>query len=971
MTLYITLFVFLFLGENIFANGNKAKDAGYPYESVEGDMLKVRIYTLDNGLKVYLTVNKDEPRMQTAIAVKAGSTFDPAENTGLAHYLEHMMFKGTDVIGTLDWEKEELLLKKVSDLFEQHLQTNDPKEKLEIYQLIDSFSQLASKLAIANEYDKMISSIGAKGTNAFTSNEQTVYINNIPSNELEKWLMIESERFSKLVLRLFHTELETVYEEFNRTQDSDGRKVNRAMNSGLYKIHQYGTQTTIGTSEHLKNPSMERIHAYFDKYYVPNNMAICISGDFDPDITIALIDKYFGNFKREEITALDRIIEEPLTGITEKEVFGPDRKNVNIGFRFSGINTRDEYIVTIIDMILNNSQAGLMDLDLVQAQKVLNAGSYPHFHKEYGAHRMYGIPRENQSLEEVRDLILSMINRIKEGDFEDWLLEAVVNDLKLSRIKGYESNRRVYDLVDAFIFDIPWNDHVKKLDVLAKISKEEIIEFANKHYNNNYVVVYKRTGKDETVAKVDKPPITPIKVNREDQSGFVKDFNKISSVALSPVFLSYKTAIKEMHTISGLAVSYIHNDVNKTFNLYYILDMGTDNDLKMGLAIKYLKYLGSKKYEAKELQQEFYRLGLSFSVSSSRDRIYISLSGLSDSYNEGIELFEHVLSSIIPNDDALNDMIDGILKSRADAKLNKRTILRSALANYAKYNVNSPFLNRLSEEELRAITSKELVTLIKKITKYKHRIFYYGSHGQLEVLKGINDHHVTPKRFLANPLSNTFVEQDNKKNVVYFVNYDMVQAEILFLSKDEKYDASLQPYAILYNEYFGSGLSSIVFQEIREAKGLAYSAYSFFSIPSNDYEYHYLNAYLGVQADKMKEAVKAMLEILNDMPEAEKQFAGAVESVRKKIESERITKASIFWNYERAKRRGLSHDIRKDVYAKMEDASLQELLAFFEDHIKGKHFTFLVIGNKDDLDMDALNALGEFRELTLEEIFGY
>ena len=232
----------------------------YTYQQVEGDETGVRIYKLNNGLTVYLAQNDDAPRIQTYIPVRTGSNNDPSDNTGLAHYLEHMMFKGTSKLGTLDWEKEKVLLDQISDLYEQHKAEQNPEKKKEIYRKIDEISQEASQYAIANEYDKAISSLGATGTNAHTWLDETVYKNNIPNNELEKWLKIEKERFSGLVLRLFHTELESVYEEFNRAQDNDVRLVNYALMEALFPKHPNGQQTTLGKSEHLKNPSMKAIH---------------------------------------------------------------------------------------------------------------------------------------------------------------------------------------------------------------------------------------------------------------------------------------------------------------------------------------------------------------------------------------------------------------------------------------------------------------------------------------------------------------------------------------------------------------------------------------------------------------------------------------------------------------------------------------------------------------------------------------
>ncbi len=295
------------------------------YEEVTGDPLKARIYTLDNGLKVYLTSYDDAPRVQTNIAVRAGSKNDPSDATGLAHYLEHMLFKGTDVYGSLDYEKEAPMLDKIEVLYEEYrsYSMSDIENRNRIWRQIDSVSGEAAKYAIANEYDKMVSGLGAKGTNAYTSNEKTVYINDIPSNQIESWLKLEAERFRYPVFRLFHTELEAVYEEKNRGLDSDGSKLFEALFDGLYPNHQYGQQTTIGTIEHLKNPSLTEIRKYFNKYYVPNNMAICLSGDFDYDKTIQLIDKYWGGFERKEDPTFDVIQEAPIKEIITKEVFGP------------------------------------------------------------------------------------------------------------------------------------------------------------------------------------------------------------------------------------------------------------------------------------------------------------------------------------------------------------------------------------------------------------------------------------------------------------------------------------------------------------------------------------------------------------------------------------------------------------------------------------------------------------------------
>ena len=304
----LSIFLIKSTNNNFFKMNSKYKLQSF---NLEQDPLKTKIYTLENGLKVFLTEYKNAPRLQTSIAVRAGSKHDPSDATGLAHYLEHMLFKGTDKYGTINFTEEKPLLDKIEDLYEEYRKVpmSNVSEREKIWNKIDSLSNEAAKFAIANEYDKMVSGIGAKGTNAYTSNEKTVYINDIPSNQIEKWLKLESERFRNPIFRLFHTELETVYEEKNRGLDDDGRKLFYEMLDAVFPNHQYGQQTTIGTIKHLKNPSLKEIQKYYDKYYVPNNMAICISGDFESESMIELIDKYFGGFESKEVPNFEVIKE--------------------------------------------------------------------------------------------------------------------------------------------------------------------------------------------------------------------------------------------------------------------------------------------------------------------------------------------------------------------------------------------------------------------------------------------------------------------------------------------------------------------------------------------------------------------------------------------------------------------------------------------------------------------------------------
>ena len=943
---------------------------GFTYESVSNDPTGLRLYTLDNGLKVYLGKNNEEPKIQTLIAVRAGSTYDPADNTGLAHYLEHMVFKGTDDIGTQNYEEESNLIKQISDLYEKHKAEKDPEQKKMIYKEIDSISYEASKLSIANEYDKMVNSLGAEGTNAFTSNEQTVYVNKIPSNEVDKWLKVESERFSKLVLRLFHTELEAVYEEFNRGQDSDGRKQYFATLQGLFPTHPYGTQSTIGIAEHLKNPSMEAINAYFDKYYVPNNMAVIMVGDLEFEETIKKVNDAFGGYEKKEVTHPKFAKLDSIQAPVKKEVYGPTSESIYVSFRTEGKGSEQEPIVTLIDYMLANSQAGLIDLNLNQKQKVQQASSFTNFDNDYGFHLLYGRPKADQTLDDVRDLLLEQIEKIKKGEFEDWLIDAVVNDLRLSRIRQYENaSSTAYAYLDAFIGFQDWKSRIEMLDQMKKITKQDVVDFANKLYGNNYVEVHKIKGEDTSIVKVENPGITPIELNREKESDFLKEFNDVESPDLQPQFIDYATAIKETNTSNGLKVNYVENPNNDIFDLNIIFDMGQDNDRQVSLAARYLDYLGTDKYSPEELKQEFYKLGISYNVFSSNDKTYVGISGLKENLDAGLVLLEHLWDNAEPNQEAYNKYVESILKGREDGKTQKNNIFRNGLVNYAMYGENSRLRNIYSEAELKAMNPAKLVDKVKGMRAYKQRIFYYGNDIDGAVAS-LDKNHTVPETLLDYPEKTSYVNLDTGGQV-YFVDYDMVQSEIMLLSKGDTFDPAKMAASRLFNTYFGSGLSSIVFQEIRESKSLAYSAYSFYSNASEQGKPDYTYAYVGTQANKLEQAVNAMMELMTNMPEAEDQFNQAKEATLKKIAAQRITKSNIFWTYEGLKKRGITEDNRKDMYEAIQNMTLTDLKGFFNNNIKGSEYSVVVIGNKNDMDFTALSKLGEIKELDIDYLFNY
>lgn len=945
-----------------------------PYESVPNDPMNARIYTLDNGLKVYLTVNKETPRIQTYIAVRVGGKNDPAETTGLAHYFEHLMFKGTTHFGTQDYEKEKPMLDEIERLFEVYRQTTDEAERSAIYHQIDSVSYEASKLAIPNEYDKLMAAIGATGTNAYTGFDQTVFEDDIPSNQIDNWAKIQADRFENSVIRGFHTELETVYEEKNMSLTSDSRKALEAILSALFPDHPYGTQTVLGTQENLKNPSITNIKNYQKTWYVPNNMAICMSGDLDPDQTIAIIQKYFGHLKPNfDLPALPVTNESPVKAPVVKEVLGLEAENVMLGWRFPGASSvEQEDLLNLVSLIMNNRKAGLFDVDLIQQQKVLNCYAGRYGLADYDAFIIAGTPKQGQTLDDVKDLFLAEVGKLKKGEFDEALLDAAINNFKLDQMNQLDSNSDRADMfVSAFINKSDWKDEVEQLDRMSKVTKQQVIDFANQYFGDNYALVYKRQGKDPNEKKIEKPQITPIVMNRDSASAFLKEIRASQVAPIEPVFLDFEKDLSKLTAKSGIPVLYKQNTSNDLFSLLYVFDMGNDNDKALGTAFEYLKYLGTSTKSLQEINMEFYRLACSFSVHPGSDRTYVSLTGLAENMPKAMALFEELLADAQVNEEAYGNLVSDMLKKRVDAKLSQAQNF-NRLVQYAVWGPKSSTTNVLTTSELQQMTPQELVDRIHQINTYKHKILYYGPESAEGVIGIINEQHKVPETLNPVPAPADFKMQETTGNKVLFAQYDAKQIYFSAISnRGEKFDVTIDPALNLYNEYFNGNMNSIVFQEMREARGLAYSAGANLIAPSKLRHSYIYRTFIATQNDKMQDALKAFEGIINDMPESEKAFDLAKDALLTRLRTERITKSAVLWAYMDAQDLGLSVDTRKALFEQVQQMTLSDVKAFQEKWVKGRKYIYAILGDEKDLDMKWLSGYGPVEKLTQEDLFGY
>lgn len=948
----------------------EAKSGGYTYKFVTNDPTQARFYTLKNGLTVILSPTKKDPRIQAYVATKAGSKTDPATNTGLAHYLEHMLFKGTDKYGSLDWAKEKAELDKIDALYEQYNKSKDELQRKTIYKKIDSISGVASKFAIANEYDKMMSAMGAQGTNAWTSFEETVYTDDVPASALDKYLTVQAERFRNPVLRIFHTELEAVYEEKNRSLDSDNSKVFETLFSTLFQNHNYGKQTTIGTVEHLKNPSLVEIRKYFNTYYVPNNMGIIMSGDFNPDEAIAKIDKAFAYMQNKPVQKYSFQPEVPLTAPVVKEVVGPDAESVAIGFRLPGNKDKDALLADLVGSILTNGKAGLLDLNLVKKQKLLRAGAFTYVLQDHGVLWLNAAPTSGQSLEEVQALVLNEIENLKKGNFDADLLPSIVNNIKKEKIQETEKySDRASMLQRAFNAELDWRDQVAYVNSLSKIKKEDVVAFANKYLGNNYVAVLKRKGENKNPQKIEKPAITPVETNADKQSAFVKMVNDMPNTPSQPVFLDFDKDIQKSK-LGKAEVLYVPNTENQLYRLRYRYKIGSLNDLKQPLAAQYIQFLGTDKKSAEDISKEFYKIASSFNVSTGEEYTTVTIEGLQENFDQAVKLYEDLVLNAKPNEDALKALKARLAKSRKDAKANKGAIL-NGLTNYALYGPKNKFNNTLSDAEINALTAQELVDRMRNLNSYEQTVIYYGPESLKNLTAKLGVLHKVPANFaVAAPLKK-FTQQKQTQNQVLFTDYDMVQAETRWIRNTDAYNPANTTMVSVFNNYFGGGMGSIIFQTIRESKALAYSTFGYYVQPQKKEDSYYMMSYVGSQADKFNDAVGAMNQLLTRMPELPANLVLAKTQVKKDIQTERIMQDDIIFRYLAAKQLGLKDDIRKQTYASVDKITMDDVKAFHAANLAGKPYTYALVASEKKVNMDDLKKIGEVKKISLEELFGY
>ena len=932
------------------------------------DPLDASIYQLDNGLRVYLTENHEEPRFYAEIAVRAGSKHDPADGTGLAHYLEHLLFKGNQQMGTLDYAAEKPHLDRIVELYEQHFSETDDAVRADIYAEINREAQLAARYSVPNELTQVFNAMGGSDLNAHTSNEETVYKIGLPSNRLTQWAELESNRFVNPVFRLFHTELETVYEEKNRTLDNGGRIINTAVLDLMFKKHPYGQQPTIGTVEHLKNPSLVYIQNYFDTYYVPNNMAIFISGDINPQETIELIADKFSFWEAKELPEIGPWQEDPLVGAERRTVKYPGEEQVQISFRTAANSSEDREALILVDMILDNATAGLINLNLNQQQRVSSAGSYPMFLNDAGTQTLWGSPKQDQSLEEVEQLLLEQLEIVKAGDFEEWIIPAIVNDFKKNETAALEFNTaRVAMMRQSFINGEEWEHAYSEFDRMEALTKQDVVAAANKYFGNDYVAVY-RIDEQAELPEVAKPKIDPIPIDPARQSDFATAVLAMEFDEIEPTFVDPERDYRVIEFADGVSLYYAPNPLNDLFTFSVGIEVGTESNQKLSLASALMDVAGTETMDNETLQKQWYRMGTQFNFGVGENSAGFSLSGLDDEFENSIDLMMDVIQTPATDAQTLETLKGILIKSRADRK-NSPPAIAQALYLYNRYGEESPLLEAMTDQEIQETTLDELISLPSELLEYKQIIAYTGSKPLEEVISVLRQHYVLNENLKDTPDFRFRTAREITETEVLVVDQKTAQAQVRIEFPDGEFSEQDSAIASAYTTYFGNGMSSIVFQELREARALAYSAYAAYSQGGREKAQNLMIGSIGTQTDKTVDALTAFLDLMENMPESEPRFEESVNSLINRYRTSKLNFREVIGAVRSWERLGLEGDPRRQRYEALQNATLADLIQFQEQHVKDRPKIISVVGDLSIIDVAELEQFGTVKQVQVSDLF--
>lgn len=929
-----------------------------------GDPMGVTVHRLSNGLTVYISTDRQKPRFSAWIAVRAGSRDDPHDSTGLAHYLEHMLFKGSQQFGTTNFAREQPTLQRIAQLYDQLRTAGTPAERTKILGEIDAETQKDAAFAIPNEIDQLYAKLGIEGLNAFTSDEQTVYTCDVPSNRLEQWATIEGDRFQNAQFRQFWPELEAVYEEKNRTLDNPAERVSEALALALFPRHPYGTQTTIGTVENLKTPAYGDMVRFFQRWYAPNNVAILLAGDIDAEHALPVLEKAFGSWKPKALEPAPPGSIVPLHGRTQVDVVAPGEQSVEMAWQTVPLGSPDRVPLEVMDLLVDNSVSGLLNLDLVLTQKVPSAGSFPRFYNEAGLWAVRATARDGQGLDEVEKLLRGEVAKLKAGAFTQADLDAIILNQEVGDKEQLESNEaRVARMAEAWIGHLPWSVEAGHIAAMRKVTRADVIRVANRYLGDSFVVVRRVRGTFEP-PKIKKPAITPIKLDTKRESALARKVLAMQVVPLEPVWLVEGKDYQRLKLPSGELVAS-HNGRHDLFTVTYDYRLGEQARPLLCHALELLDRSGAKGMSAVELKRKLFAMATTISTRCDQRDTQIYLSGIDRNLEASVALLDTWLRTAQFDDKTVAALAENRISQRND-QMQEPPVIAAALADWVDYGADSSFLTVPSNRQLKAATGRVLGKLLAQLPDYRHRTTYFGPRAAADAAKVV----VLGRHFRAVPPRRPVRYRRSKGTLIYEVPRAVAQSQVRIAVAKPPIGRAERPVANLYSQYVGGNMGSVVFQEIRETRGLAYSVWAFYKTGQYTRDQSALIAGMGTQSDKTITAVSTLLGLLRTLPISEQRLATARQALDEQYRSSRVDpRQAPLWVLQ-WEDRGEKTDPRPREWAAFKELSQSDLAAFAKKVASGPTL-IAILGDTARFDQAALKKLGTPRVVKADKLFGY
>jgi len=945
------LILLLFAGTCLFAQGE----------------LKTKTIHLDNGLKVVMCEDHSQPEIYGAVYVHAGSKNDPVEATGMAHYFEHIMFKGTDKIGTTNWDAEKVFLDSIDLMYDRLHETTDVVERQAIQQKINALSQKSADYAIPNEVDVILTQMGGKNLNAGTSYDQTMYYNTFPANQLSKWMDVYVERFRNPVFRLFQSELETVYEEKNMYGDNPISAFQEYLFREAFGEHPYG-RPVIGYTEHLKNPQTSKMREFYNTYYVANNMTLILVGDFDIDATIPLVAEKFGTWRKGELPKQPTYTLPKFNGPTVKEVkMTPIKMGALI---FPGVKNSDpdNLPLSLACTIFANGETGLMD-KLMKDGEIMAALMLPLSLEDCGGNVMIYVPKLlGQSHENAEELIFGCLDRLKKGDFSDDLFEAMRMSMLTDRLKETES---LIDLASLFLemetSGQTYEEYLEETERLKTITKDEVVAIANKYFGNDYLDVRSKMGfpaKD----KVDKPNWKPIEAkNTEAKSDFAKAIEAQQVPEVEPQVIKFGEDVVITEVNDSFKLFSTINPCNDIFDLKIVFNYGTANNPDLSLAVSYFQMQGTTTQSPEEFALQLQKLGASVDFYTSDNQFTVHLTGFEKDLNDIMALCHSKLQNPSNKEKYIETLAEGE-KTGFSTQREDASTWAQAVREYAMYGDQSNYLNHATIKEWSKKSGESLLAEVAEALKYDGHVLYSGNTDPQIVANMLKENQLV-KPSAQKGHEKVFVERKFSEPQVFIAsNNKFRQSNIYFYVPGEKLSMKDEALSLVFNKYFGTDMYSIVFQEIREFRSLGYTAYGYYTYDYMERKPGSLYGFLGTQSDKTIDGMNAFRDLIVNMPVRMEKFNASKEALLKARSSDYVSFRNIPASVQNWMKKGYDRDPRGEVTEIIRNTSFEDVQSFYDRMIKDRPVVIMMSGNQKKIDKKELGKFGTVTKLKYKDI---